>query len=70
MPIEISIDKQACQGTEACMRRAPQTFSLDSGGQSQAAANPGDDEATIRSAANSCPHFAIVVRDLSATPEP
>ena len=70
MPIEILIDRAACQGTTACVRRAPKTFSLDSEGRSRAAADPGDGEAAVRDAAAACPYFTIIVRDLDATGNP
>ena len=65
MPLEILIDREACQGARACVRRAPRTFSLDSDGRSRAADPPGDGEAEIRQAARSCPHFAISLREVT-----
>jgi ferredoxin len=59
--IEIRIDRSACQGAQACVRRAPDTFSLGSDGKSQAAENPTDPVSTIREAAGACPFFAIEV---------
>jgi ferredoxin len=63
--VEIQIDKSACRGATACLRRAPGTFSLGDDGKSQAAKNPADDEATIRAAAAACPFFAIEVREVA-----
>lgn len=65
MPLEIQIDRNACQGAKACVRRAPRTFSLDREGKSVAARPPGDDDAVIREAAQACPHFAIEVSESS-----
>ena len=62
MALEIRIDRTACQGARACVRRAPGTFSLDADKKSVAADDPDDDEATIREAASACPFFAIEVR--------
>lgn len=61
MTIGIRIDRAVCQGAGACVRRAPHTFALDEGRRSHVLDPPGDDEATIRSAANACPFFAIEV---------
>jgi len=61
--LEIRIDRDACRGSRACVRRAPATFSLGADGKSRAAAPPADDEATIRAAAAACPFFAIEVRE-------
>ena len=63
MPLEITVDRLACHGVGACVRRAPRTFSLDSEGRSRAASDPGDEDSEIRDAAAACPYFAIVVRD-------
>jgi ferredoxin len=70
MPLEIYVDRSACQGAKSCVRRAPRSFSLDSEGRSRVALNPGDDEKAIRDAAAACPHFAITVRDLSTDETP
>ena len=64
--LEIQIDRTACRGTQACVRRAPGTFSVASDGKSQATDAPTDDEATIREAASACPFFAIEVRARSS----
>jgi ferredoxin len=60
--LEIRIDDARCRGAQACVRRAPRTFSLGADGKSRAAASPTDDEETIRVAAAACPFFAINVR--------
>ncbi len=60
--LSIEIDRAACQGEKACVKRAPRTFSLDRERKAIASSEPGDDEATIRAAAQACPHFAITVR--------
>lgn len=59
--IEIRIDRSVCRGAQACVRRAPRTFSLGQDGKSQAAEDPIDSEETIRKAAAACPFFAIEV---------
>lgn len=61
MAFSIRIDRETCRGAAACVRRAPGTFSLDAEGRSVAAAEPVEDEATIRGAADACPFFAIEV---------
>lgn len=63
MALEIRIDRKACHGARACVRRAPGTFSLDADEKSVAAAEPVEDEATIRDAAGACPFFAIEIRE-------
>ena len=65
MALEIEIDRSVCQGEKECVKRAPRTFSLDRDGVSRAASQPGDDDTSIRNAANACPHFAIKVREAS-----
>ena len=60
--VEIRIDRTACRGTQACIRRAPGTFSLAEEGKSRVAEDPAEDEQTIREAAAACPFFAIEVR--------
>jgi ferredoxin len=62
VPLDIRIDRSACRGTQACVRRAPGTFSLDAHRKSTAAAQPRESEAAIREAAGACPFFAIEVR--------
>lgn len=57
----IRIDRRACRGAGACVRRAPGTFSLDAQRRSVAADRPGEDEESVRQAANACPFFAIEI---------
>ncbi len=64
-PVAITIDRVACRGAGACVRRAPRTFALDAEGKSRLVEPPNDDEDTIRAAAGACPYFAI---ELSAAP--
>ncbi len=66
MTLEIQVDRDSCRGARACVRRAPGTFSLDGHGKSTAAAEPLEDEGTIRAAATACPFFAISVRETAA----
>jgi ferredoxin len=61
MTLEIRVDRDACRGARACVRRAPGTFSLDAHEKCVVAEAPAEDEATIRDAANRCPFFAIEV---------
>lgn len=67
MPLDIHVDRDVCRAARACVRRAPRTFSLDAEGKSTVAVSPGDDEASIREAANACPFFAIEVRESPAS---
>jgi ferredoxin len=62
--LEIRIDRSACHGSQACVRRAPGTFSLDAQRKSVAAAHPRESEAAIREAASACPFFAIQVGEI------
>jgi len=59
LDIQIEIDRTACIGSRACVRRAPATFSLGDDGRAQASDPPADDEATLREVAGACPTFAI-----------
>ena len=63
MKLEIHVDREACHGARACVRRAPGTFSLDADGKSAVAAEPREDEQTVREAANACPFFAITLAE-------
>ncbi|MGH0031184.1 MAG: ferredoxin [Myxococcota bacterium] len=63
MALLVQVDREACQGSLSCVRRAPRTFSLDAEGKSVVAKDPRDDEAAIRAAAAACPFFAIRVRE-------
>ena len=65
MSLEIVVDRNACRGARACLRRAPGTFSLDRKRKCVVADAPAEDEATIRDAASRCPFFAIEVRSAS-----
>jgi ferredoxin len=67
MALEIRIDRNACHGSMGCVRRAPATFSLDAERKSVASAQPREDEAAIRQAADACPFFAIEVRESGPT---
>jgi len=57
--LRVEIDRAACRGSEACVRRAPATFSLDAQRRALAADPPEDPEEVLRSAERSCPNFAI-----------
>ncbi len=63
MAIAIRIDREACHGRAACVRRAPGTFALDGEGKSVAADAPREPDAIIREAAAACPFFAIHVTE-------
>ena len=67
MPLEVRIDRNACTGSTACVRRAPRSFSLDREGKSVATNPPGDPDDKLREAANACPSFAIEVREAAPT---
>lgn len=57
----IKIDKQKCIGCGACTVNAPKTFKLGNDGKAQVIEPVGDDEATIKQAAEGCPVEAIVL---------
>ena len=61
MAVSIHIDREACHGQAACVRRAPGTFALGADGKSVAAPSPRERDAVIREAAAACPFFAIEV---------
>jgi ferredoxin len=60
--LEIVIDRDACRGSQSCVRRAPRSFSLDAEGKARAVSPPLDPEQDVRAAASACPFFAIEVR--------
>lgn len=59
--LAIRADVALCKGARACVRRAPETFSLNERRTVVIAPEPGDGEAAIVDAARACPNFAIEV---------
>lgn len=64
--LEVEVDREACRGARACVRRAPGTFSVDAARKAVATRPPGDPEEAVLDAARACPNFAIAVRRGSA----
>ena len=67
MPLEVHVDRSACRGSMSCVRRAPATFSLDAERRSVPLNPAPDPEPVLREAAESCPFFAIQLRERGAT---
>lgn len=61
---KIRVDRDACRGSGACVRRAPGTFRLDGERRSVVEESPRDPLETIRAAAEACPFFAITVEEI------
>lgn len=59
--IKISVDKDKCIGCGACVAVAPKSFRLGEDGKSVAIEPAGDDLATVKNAAESCPVEAIKI---------
>ena len=55
----IEVDRGACLGARACIRRAPASFSLDAERKAVVAATPGDPVQALEAAVAGCPNFAL-----------
>lgn len=53
------VDPKKCQEAYVCESIAPNTFTVNEEGLSEAIDPPGDDEETIQEAIDSCPYQAI-----------
>ena len=60
-PLRVRVEREACLGSQSCVRRAPKSFALDADGRARALAEPGDAEDVVLDAARACPAFAIRV---------
>lgn len=59
---KITIDETKCIGCGLCASIAPNSFKIDENeGKAELINPPGDDEATIQSAAESCPVQSIII---------
>ncbi|MFA4830695.1 MAG: ferredoxin [Patescibacteria group bacterium] len=58
---QIKLDKATCIGCGTCAVLAPKTFQMEDDGKAGVINPPGDDEATIKSAADACPVAAIIL---------
>jgi len=61
--MKIKIDKNKCLGCGTCVGIAGQSFKLGADGKAEPIDPPGDDEATIKEAVDSCPVKAIELAD-------
>ena len=61
MTLRVRVDRQVCQGSRGCVRRAPRSFRLDGDGKAVPTEPPGDPVQVVREAAAACPFFAIIV---------
>jgi ferredoxin len=57
--MKVNIDKNLCIGCGTCVAIAPKSFKLNDEGKAEAIEPPGDKEATIKEAIDSCPVAAI-----------
>ena len=55
------IDQEKCIGCGVCVALAPKTFRFDDNGKAEVMPEIGDDDATVKSASDSCPVQAISV---------
>lgn len=62
--IRIEIDRDRCVGSGNCLFWAPGTFDLDDDGKATVVDPTGDQEETVRVAAEGCPTRAISVTEL------
>ena len=56
---KLKVDKDKCIGCGTCVALASKSFKMTDDNKSVAINPPGDDEATIKNAAESCPVDAI-----------
>lgn len=57
--MKIKVDEEKCIGCGTCVVIAPKSFKLTDDGKAEVIEPPGDDEATIKEAVDSCPVDAI-----------
>ncbi len=60
---EIEILRDVCIGAASCVAIAPETFALDEENKVVIVESDWDEDEIILAAAQSCPVFAIIVRD-------
>ena len=65
MSLRVEVDRAACQGARACIRRAPRTFALDADRRAVVTAAPGEGDSAdaVRDAVQACPNFALKLRE-------
>jgi len=63
MGLKIKVDQETCIGASACVAAAGNTFKLNDQGKSTVIDPVGDDEASIRRAADACPTQAITLEE-------
>ena len=61
-PLEVRVDRDACLGSQTCIRRAPGAFESGADGKAVVRDPRGEPEQAIIDAARACPSFAIEVR--------
>jgi ferredoxin len=61
--MKIIIDQLKCIGCGTCPALAPKSFKMNDNNKAEVIEPVGDDEATIKMAADSCPVGAIVVNN-------
>jgi ferredoxin len=60
---KITIDKNLCIGCGTCVAIAPKSFRLSDEGKAEVVEPPGDNEAMVKEAIDSCPVAAIKSAD-------
>lgn len=60
--MKVTVDKQKCIGCGLCVSLAPKSFKLSDDGKSEVIEPVGDDEETVKNAAESCPVGAIKIK--------
>lgn len=60
---KIKVDKVKCIGCGTCSALASKTFKLNSDQKAEVMKGDLDDDKTIHQAAESCPVFAIILKD-------
>lgn len=55
------LDQEKCIGCGVCVALAPKTYRFNDEGKAEVMAEIGDDDATVKSGADSCPVQAIVI---------
>ncbi|MFQ6112197.1 MAG: ferredoxin [Nitrospinota bacterium] len=61
--MQVRIDRDKCSGDELCVQIAPGVFEMDDEGIAIVIDPQGEDEETIREAAEACPTEAIILED-------
>ncbi len=61
--MKVKVDRDKCNGDEVCVQIAPGVFEMDDEGIAVVINPEGEDEDTIKEAAEGCPSEAIILED-------